>query len=30
LQVSELTTEIVDDHVLQISWRESDPMVESR
>jgi len=30
LQVSELTTEIVDEHVLQISWRESDPMVESR
>jgi uncharacterized membrane protein YhiD involved in acid resistance len=28
LQVSELTAELVDDHVLQISWRESDPMVE--
>jgi uncharacterized membrane protein YhiD involved in acid resistance len=30
LQVSELTTEIVDEHVIQISWRESDPMVEAR
>jgi uncharacterized membrane protein YhiD involved in acid resistance len=28
LQVSELTAEIVDEHVLQISWREYDPMNE--
>jgi uncharacterized membrane protein YhiD involved in acid resistance len=28
LHVSELTAEIVDEHVIQISWRESDPMVE--
>jgi uncharacterized membrane protein YhiD involved in acid resistance len=28
LQVSEITAELVDEHVLQISWREADPMVE--